>query len=51
MEDLNATVLFRQDYSIDLFVLRVKPDQGSLNFSPGQFAVIGLPANRPGSRN
>jgi len=45
---LNAVVLQRISLSDDLIVLRVVPDDWDVpEFSPGQFAVLGLPATSP----
>jgi ferredoxin--NADP+ reductase len=45
---LNAVVSQRIDVASGLMVLHVAPDSGEVTpFEPGQFAVIGLPANAP----
>jgi len=42
--DLNATVVYRQDVTDGLAVVRVRPDGGAVpEFEPGQFATLGLP--------
>jgi len=44
MTDLNATVIQRVEISPGLIVLRIQPNDWELpEFTPGQFAVIGLP--------
>jgi len=46
MPNLNAIVTRRIDYGPGLFVLQVVPDGWELPpFTPGQFAVLGLPAS------
>ena len=40
----NATVVFRDDVTAELAVVRVRPDHGSAPpFEPGQFTLLGLP--------
>ena len=41
---LNATVIHREELHHGLLILRVKPDGGTPAFLPGQYAVLGLPA-------
>ena len=46
--DLNAIVTQRSEVAPGLLVLRVAPDGWELpDFTPGQFAVLGLPARAP----
>lgn len=46
--ELNAVVTLRDEISPWLMILRVVPDGWELpDFSPGQFAVIGLPGSAP----
>ena len=41
---LNASVVYREDLTPELAVIRVKPDKGDApDFKPGQYATIGLP--------
>jgi ferredoxin--NADP+ reductase len=50
MPELNAVVTLRMDLAPGLMILRVKPDGWDLPaFKPGQFAVLGLPAEAPRS--
>jgi len=50
MPDLNAKVTQRKDLAPGLMIMRVKPDGWELPpFKPGQFAVLGLPAEAPRS--
>ncbi len=50
MPALNATVTQRTDLAPGLMIIRVKPDGWELPpFKPGQFAVLGLPADAPRS--
>ena len=43
----NATVIGREEVNPQLIMLRVKPDAELFNFTPGQFAVLGLTAAAP----
>lgn len=46
--DLNAVLALRQEVAPGLLILRVVPDGWELpEFQPGQFAVLGLPAEAP----
>ena len=47
MAELNATVIGRLDLTPDLSVLRVQPDGELFDFEPGQYTVLGLPADHP----
>lgn len=41
---LNASIVYRENLTDDLAVVRVKPDEGEVpEFEPGQFITIGLP--------
>lgn len=45
---LNATVIYRKDYTPELAVVRVAADGGGVPaFEPGQFCTIGLPRIEP----
>ncbi len=41
-EHYNATITFFEPTHSDLWVLRVRPDQGGSSFVPGQYASLGL---------
>lgn len=41
--NLNATVILKEQITPDLFILRVKPDHSINDFKPGQYVAIGLP--------
>jgi ferredoxin--NADP+ reductase len=43
----NATVVGREAINPQLLILRVRPDSGDYNFTPGQFAVLGLQGREP----
>jgi ferredoxin/flavodoxin---NADP+ reductase len=43
----NATVVNREGINPLLLILRVRPDDPSFSFKPGQFAVLGLLAREP----
>ncbi|MEY4004852.1 MAG: hypothetical protein RLZZ221_948, partial [Verrucomicrobiota bacterium] len=43
----NATVVGREAINPQLMILRVRPDSGELNFTPGQFGVLGLQGKEP----
>lgn len=43
----NATIVGREEINAQLWVLRVRPDGALFNFSPGQFAVLGLLGSAP----
>jgi ferredoxin--NADP+ reductase len=43
----NATVVGREPLNSQLLILRVRPDAGEFNFTPGQFAVLGLAGKEP----
>ncbi|MFM9090453.1 MAG: ferredoxin--NADP reductase [Verrucomicrobiota bacterium] len=43
----NATVVGREPLNPQLLILRVRPDAGEFNFTPGQFAVLGLAGREP----
>lgn len=43
----NATVVGRESINPQLMVLRVRPDAGAFNFTPGQFGVLGLQGGEP----
>ena len=47
--ELNATVSGRQDFNHGLLALRVAPDAEMFSFTPGQYAVLGLPGSAPRS--
>jgi ferredoxin--NADP+ reductase len=50
MPDLNARVTLRTDLAPGLMIMRVRPEGWELPlFKPGQFAVLGLPAEAPRS--
>ena len=37
-----ATLVERRDITDDLFVIKLEPEQGPLNFKPGQYCTLGL---------
>ncbi|MFM1749790.1 MAG: hypothetical protein RLZZ188_3456, partial [Verrucomicrobiota bacterium] len=43
----NATVVGREAINPQLMILRVRPDVGEFNFTPGQFGVLGLRGGEP----
>jgi ferredoxin--NADP+ reductase len=45
--EMNATVMWRNEINHGLLVLRVKPDFEIPPFTPGQYAVLGLPGATP----
>lgn len=47
MSDYNATLVGRIDITPQLAILRVKPDGGVPDFTPGQYAVLGLRSDAP----
>ena len=50
MQELNALVVQRVDFTPDLMILRVAPDGWELPpFTPGQYSLLGLPASAPRS--
>jgi ferredoxin--NADP+ reductase len=50
--ECNATIIYRENITDDLFVFRVKPDDGVFGpFEPGQYAEIALPEMQtPGTK-
>lgn len=50
MPELNALVVQRVDFAPDLMTFRIAPDGWELpEFTPGQYALVGLPAQAPRS--
>ncbi len=44
----NATLIYREDFTEALSIVRVRPDSGRVpDFVPGQFVRLGLPRERP----
>lgn len=42
---LNGELIYREDLSRELIIIRVKPDAGVADFLPGQYLAIGLPGS------
>ncbi len=46
-QQLNATIVRREEVGPGLIILGVKPDTELFTFEPGQYATLGLPGNAP----
>jgi len=46
-EKYNATVVARQTFTPDLFILKIKPDKPPAEFISGQYVLLGLSSNFP----
>lgn len=44
---LNATIVRKIEITPELYIIRVKPDDGVADFKPGQYVAIGLPGEAP----